>query len=78
VRTTVNLDDALLGSAKQAAAARGTTLTRLIEDALREALARPPVAQSERVELPTSGGGGLRAGVDLNDSAALRDLMDDL
>lgn len=78
MRTTVNLDDALLGSAKQAAAARGTTLTRLIEDALREALARQPVAQSERVELPTSGGRGLRAGVDLNDSAALRDLMDDL
>jgi len=78
MRTTVNLDDALLGSAKQAAAARGTTLGRLIEDALREALARRPVPEDEWVELPTSGGSGLRPGVDLNDSAALRDIMDDL
>ncbi len=47
----MNLDDALLGSAKQAAAARGTTLGRLIEDALREALARRPELEAASAAL---------------------------
>lgn len=78
MRTTVRLDDDLLASAKQRAAERGTTLTRLIEDALRAHLAPRPAATAEHLELPVSGRGGVRPGVDLNDNAALRDLMDGL
>ena len=79
MRTTIRLDDDLLREAKAYAAATDRTLTRLIEDALREALARRRQrARRPRVELPTSGGGGLQPGVDLDNSAALWDLMDDL
>lgn len=78
MRTTIRLDDALLVEAKAAAAARGTTLTALVEDALRESLARRRNAHDRPlVELPTfRGEGGLRPGVDLDDSAALLELME--
>ena len=79
MRTTIRLNDDLLREAKAYAAATDRTLTRLIEDALREALARRKQrAKPARVELPTSGGGGLQPGVDLDNSAALWDLMDGL
>jgi hypothetical protein len=79
MRTTIRLDDDLLREAKAYAAATDRTLTRLVEDALREALTRRrQQARRPRVELPTSGGGGLQPGVDLDNSAALWDLMDGL
>ncbi len=56
----------------------GRTLTKVIEDALRAALARQESGPgTAAVELPTCGAGGLRPGVDLDDSAALLDLMDE-
>ncbi len=76
VRTTIRLDDSLLTAAKQHAAAEGTTLTAVIEDALRVALARRPIPPAERSELPVFHGRGPMPGVDIDDSAALRDLMD--
>jgi hypothetical protein len=79
MRTTVRFDDDLLAAAKQRAAADHTTLTSLIEDSLRQTLAvRPVVAPAERFSLRTFGGRGTLPEVDLNDSAALRDLMDGL
>lgn len=44
MKTTVNLDDELLRAAKRRAAARGTTLTAIIEESLREALTAKPTA----------------------------------
>ena len=77
MRTTIRLDDDLLRDAKKLAAETGRTLTAVIEDALREQLARRERPR-RRVELPVfHGGGGLRPGVDLGDNVALRDLMDD-
>lgn len=77
MRTTINIDDHLLKEAKAAAAASGRSLTDFVEEALRERLARRQAQQKrERVSLPTFGGGHLRPGVDLNDSARLLDLMD--
>jgi hypothetical protein len=77
MRTTIRLDERLLREAKLQAARRGTTLTALIEDALRESLARQHAARRhEPVQLPVFGGKGLHPGVDLDDSAALLDLMD--
>jgi hypothetical protein len=77
MRTTVRLDDDLLREAKALAARTGRTLTSVIEDGLREALARhrrrqerPPVA------LPAFKGKGLQPGVDLDDTAGLLDIMD--
>jgi hypothetical protein len=77
VRTTVRIDDGLLAEAKAQAARSGRTLTAVIEDALRESLARRD--RRDRVappDLPVSVGGRLQAGVDLDDSAALLDLME--
>jgi hypothetical protein len=77
MRTTVRLPDDLLKAAKKLAAESGRSLTEVIEDALRASLAkaRSSVDQSA-VELPTFGRGGVRPGVDLDDSASLLDLME--
>jgi hypothetical protein len=76
MRTTIRLDDDLMREAKELAAATGRTLTAVIEDALREQLARR-AAPRRRVELPVvHGGGGLQRGVDLDDNAALLELME--
>lgn len=78
MRTTVHLPDTLLQEAKIYAVRSGTTLTAVIEDALRESLARQgnrrPMKQL--VKLTTVAGQGLQPGVDLDDSAALLQLMD--
>jgi hypothetical protein len=76
MRTTIRLDDQLLRDAKQLAVRTGRTLTEVIEDALRETLNRQRRPEARAVELPTFRGGGLRPGVDLDDSAALLELMD--
>lgn len=77
MRTTIRLDDALLRRAKAAAAAGGKSLNALIEDAVRAALApRKSTARVSESVLPTFGGRGLQPGVDLDDSAALLDLME--
>jgi predicted transcriptional regulator len=77
MRTTIRLDDDLLVRAKRAAVERGTTLTALIEEALRRALA-PDVPEPRRpLALPTFRGDGLQPGVDLDDTASLLDLMEE-
>jgi len=78
MRTTVRLNDSLLAEAKKYAAESGRTLTAVIEDALRETLARRTHSSKRRkVRLPTLPGGKLRPGVDLDDTSALLDLMED-
>lgn len=77
MRTTVRLQDTLLREAKRRATETGRTLTALIEEGLRTVLARAPRGKGRPpLELPVSGRGGLRPGVDLDDTAALYDLMD--
>lgn len=78
MRTTIRLDDQLLARAKEHAARTGRTLTAVIEDALRRALADANRSPDRPVPVfPTFGGDGLQPGVDLADSAALLDLMDE-
>ena len=70
MRTTIRLNDRLLAEAKQLAAQTGRTLTAVIEDALREKLARPHRrAKAKRIRLPVHGSGGLQPGIDLDHSA---------
>jgi len=68
----------VLQQAKQRAAERHTTVSVIVEEALREAGARRRQAgQAGRVALTTDPRrGGLRPGVDLADNTVLRDLMD--
>ena len=77
MRTTIHLDDQLLARVREVAAKTGRTMTAVIEDALRQSLAlKKPRTRREPVRLTTVGGKGPRPGVDLDDSAALLDLME--
>ncbi len=77
MRTTVLLDDHLLSEAKAYAARTGRTFTALVSDTLREVLARrKPAGKPARTQLPTFKGNGVRPGVDLDNNAALLDLME--
>lgn len=77
MRTTVRIHEPLLADAKKYAAETGKTLTAVIEDALRETLARRRQINKRRpMRLPTLPGGRLQPGVDLDDSSALLDLME--
>jgi Ribbon-helix-helix protein, copG family len=75
MRTTIRLDPELLDEAKALAARTHRTLTQVIDDALRETLARRPGVLPTFV--PVSGRtGGLMPGVDLDSNAALLDIME--
>ena len=78
MRTTVRMEDELLRRAKELAARRETTLTAILEEALREWLDRQSRPRGRpRVDLPVSRSrGGLLPGVDLNDTADLLDRME--
>jgi len=77
VRTTIRIDEHLLREAKKLAATTGRTLTAVIEDALREVLARQSVQQTlPPYRIQTFRGDGTMPGVDLNNTASLWDLMD--
>jgi predicted transcriptional regulator len=74
-RTTVRLPDDLLRRAKRKAAAEGRTLTSLIEEGLRSAIAerRTPETAGRVMPRVSQARGGLVAGVDL---AALQEAED--
>ncbi len=76
-RTTVRLPHDLLSRAKRKAAAEGRTLTSLIADGLRMALAdnRRP-ARSKRVPRVSKASGGLLPGIDIADSRSLQESDD--
>lgn len=78
MRTIINLDDDLHRRAKAYAARLGTSLTALVEEALRLRLARPASRQQRRVSLPTFKGDGLQAGVTLDDMDTVYDRLDGL
>ena len=77
-RTTVRLPQDLLARAKRKAAAEGRTLTSLIEDSLRSALAdRGKSTTRKPLPLPVSGAtGGPMPGVDITSSSALQEIED--
>ncbi|GMU22248.1 MAG: antitoxin VapB43 [Phycisphaerae bacterium] len=76
-RTTVRLDENLLAQAKQLAVRTNRTLTVVIEDALREVIARSnDPSPSRHLVFPTYGGGWVRPGVDIDNSAALLEIME--
>ncbi len=77
MRTTIKIDDSLLAEAKSRAAESGRTLNAVVEDALRASFARRAGAEHEpRPKLPVHRGSRLMPGVDLDDGAALLELME--
>lgn len=78
VRTTVTISDALYAEAKVQAARQGGTVGALFEAALQAYLdSTRRLAEVDLPDLPMFGGGALRPGVNLNDGAALRTLLDE-
>ena len=74
----MRLDERVLREAKAVAAQERRTLTAVIDDALRQFLARRSAPRGKRppVKLITFRGDGLQPGVDIDDTAALIDLME--
>lgn len=67
----------MLNEAKKMALSSNMTLSGLVENALREMLSRRQNnTEKPKIELITFKGRGLKHGVDLDDSAALLDLME--
>jgi hypothetical protein len=78
VRTTVRLDGQLYRDVKVQAAARGVSVTSILESALRQWLESAAQPASPPPPLPAFGRGGLQPDVPpLHDSAALQDLLDE-
>lgn len=79
MKTTVELDDALLKMSKAMAVKESTTLKALIEEGLRLILLRREEQASRKktpVKLPVcSQGAGVHSGVNLNDGSDLEDRM---
>ena len=78
MRTTLTIDDQLLAAYKKLAAQAHQSLSHVIQDALREALAlreeRGARAPVRLTALPQ--GGGLVPGVDLTSNAALAEALE--
>ena len=77
MRTTVSIADHLLLQAKRLAAARRTSLAKVVEDSLRKYLAEQELSAAQTrhtYDLPLLDGGGVVSGVDLNDTSSLWDL----
>ena len=77
MRTTVNIPDEALDLGRRQAEKEGRSLGEVIGQAIVETYReRPAGAKRVRYDFPTFGTGGLRPGVDLDDSSALQELMD--
>ena len=76
MRTTIDINDALLKAVKMCAANEHRTLKDTFEQALRAYLAGGFSAKSEAPPIPTFCGSGVQPGVELTDNAALQAIMD--
>lgn len=82
MRTTLNIDDSLYRRVKAEAALRGCSVTSLLEEALRRALAAAD-ASAPVLEMPVSTkSGGLSAefaasGIDLDDTSSVLEYLED-
>lgn len=81
MRTTVRLDEQLMREAKALAAAEGTTFTALIDESLRERIARSREGSTHGyTKLPVFHGTGIREGLDPEiflDNSRLADALDE-
>ncbi len=76
MKITLNLDDQVLHHAKERAARDGVTLTRFVENALREKLmAAPRIGQGFKLRIATVQGKH-PPNVDVSDREALYDVID--
>jgi len=79
MKTTLLLDDEIHRQAKQASARLGIPLTRFIEEAIRLRISSESATSAQLVRrLPVcKKKGGLRPGIDLDNTAELFDVLDE-
>lgn len=77
MRTTLVLPDDLYREVKLTAIQRGETVTAFVVEALRAALARGPVVEETQGLPLLPDAGGLVNGVDLDDTSALLERLDE-
>ena len=76
MRTTLNLDEAIVRALKREALESGRTMTQVIEDSLRETLSRKKqYGKSFQLKMVTVKG-KKRPGVDLTDRRSFYDIME--
>ncbi|HEY1970349.1 MAG TPA: ribbon-helix-helix protein, CopG family [Pseudonocardia sp.] len=75
MRTTITIDEHLLEQVRRRAAERGETVSKVIEDSVRESLLRHRDETRPRFRITTFDS-GCQPGVDLDNNAALLDLME--
>jgi Arc/MetJ family transcription regulator len=78
MKTTLDLDDAILTQAKQRSAALGTTLRAFVEDALRARLIEPPKGRKRYRYKMNVVRGNKPPAIDISDRRALYDYLDGL
>lgn len=78
MRTTISIEDSLLEDLKQRAVERGTTVSRLIEDSVRQLIAQEAEAPADggSFELVTFGKGGQFSAFDVEKTSRLIELED--
>ena len=76
MRTTIRLPDELYDEVRRRSVERGVTVTSFIERALRDSLAEQSKVPARPFVVTAFKGNGTLPGVDLNDSAALLDVME--
>ena len=77
MKTTLDLRDDLLARAKELAAKKRTSLTKIIEESLALRLRRQSTVRGKLRELPISPqGGGLRSGIEATSNRSLLDAAD--
>jgi hypothetical protein len=77
VRTTISIDQAVFRQAKARAAESGRSVSEVVEDAVRAALAPQARDAAEPQPLPVIGSSGVLPGVDLSSNTALLGVMDE-
>ena len=75
MRTTIDVNEALLRAVKTYATREHKTLKVTIEQALREFLAGPVHAVADAPPIPVFRGQGVQPGVDLTDNLAIEAIM---
>jgi hypothetical protein len=76
MRTTLTIDSQVLAEFKRRSAESHQTLSRLIEEALREHLSRGrDSAATKPVDFPIVGGHGVAPGVDLSSASGLAEYL---
>ena len=75
MKTTIDIAEELLISAKEAAHREGTTLRQLVEEGLRTVLAGRRARVPFRLRDGSYGGRGLQPGIDIGDWSRIREMI---